>query len=141
MKGLLCVIMKMKKDLTKCTLKDSGNRRTFLTGAKRDRGEAKVRPDLISPFFKFRIGEWLRLGADKYGERNWEKGIPQSVCVESLERHLMQYQMGLEDEDHLAAIACNIMFLLHNDEKIKRGLLDKKQTTIISDLPFYLKKK
>jgi len=53
----------------------------------------------------------------------------------------MQYQMGLEDEDHLAAIACNIMFLLHNDEKIKRGLLDKKQTTIISDLPFYLKKK
>lgn len=95
----------------------------FAGGAVRDSQEDKPRPDLISPFFKERLGDWLRLGAIRYGEHNWTRGIPMSRVVASLERHLMKFQQGLLDEDHLSAMAANSMFLLDFDERIKRGLL------------------
>ena len=95
----------------------------FTGGAVRDSQEDKPRPDLISPFFKERLGDWLRLGAQRYKPWNWAKGMPISRVVASLERHLMEYQQGQQDEDHLAAIAANAMFLLDFDERIKRGLL------------------
>ncbi len=114
-------------------LKDSGKRQDFETGAVRDAAEDKSRPDLVSPYFMERIGDHLDKGARKYSERNWEMGIPISRCIASLERHLMQYKMGLVDEDHLAAIACNIMFTIHYEEMIKRNLLPDK----LDDLPRY----
>lgn len=98
----------------------------FSGGAVRDSQEDKPRPDLISPFFKERLGDWLRLGAGRYKPWNWAKGMPISRVVASLERHLMEFQQGLDDEDHLAAIAANAMFLLDFDERIKRGLLSSE---------------
>jgi|LSQX01.3.fsa_nt_gb hypothetical protein len=98
----------------------------FTGGAVRDSQEDKPRPDLISPFFKERLGDWLRLGAQRYKPWNWAKGMPISRVVASLERHLMEFQQGLDDEDHLAAIAANAMFLLDFDERIKRGLLSSE---------------
>ncbi len=116
-------------------MKDSGKRRKFKTGAVRDRGEEKPRPALISPFFRERLGRWLMLGANKYSARNWEKGMPISECVESLERHLMFYRQGKTDEDHLVAIPCNAMFIIHYEEMISRGMLPKK----LADMPTYRK--
>jgi hypothetical protein len=114
-------------------LKDSGKREDFSSGCVRDASENKPRPDLISPYFSMRIGDHLDAGARKYAERNWEKGMPISRCIASLERHLMQYKMGLTDEDHVAAIGCNIMFIAHYEEMIKRGLLPNE----LNDLPRY----
>jgi hypothetical protein len=115
-------------------MRDSGQREIFETGAVRDIAEGKVRPDLISPFATERLAEWLRLGAEKYAERNWEKGIPISRCMASLHRHLMRYQQGETDnEDHLAAILCNAMFIVHIDEMIERGVLPES----LDDLPKY----
>ena len=102
---------------------DSGNRDTFATGAVRDTADDKPRPDLVSPFAMERLGHWLRLGAVKYRERNWEQGIPISRCVASLARHLMKYQQGCRDEDHMAAVMCNAMFILHFEEMIRLGVL------------------
>jgi len=117
-------------------MKDSGKRQQFNDGAVRDTADGKSRPDLISPFFMMRLGNWLMLGAKKYCERNWEKGIPNSRCLASLMRHICQYVMGNQDEDHLAAMACNVMFLMHNEEAVKHGILPKE----IDDMPKYLQK-
>ena len=71
-----------------------------------------------------RIGEWLRLGAIKYNEWNWAKGIPVSRCYESAIRHLMQYLSGATDEDHLAALGCNLMFIYHYYYVIEMGYME-----------------
>jgi len=114
-------------------MKDSGQRDTFASGAVRDTADDKPRPDLISPFAAERLGVWLAAGAKKYAERNWEKGIPMSRVLASLERHLIVWKQGMHDEDHLAAIMCNAMFLLDYDERIQRCLLDDS----INDMPKY----
>ncbi len=114
-------------------MEDSGSRDTFSTGCVRDNGENKPRPDLISPFAKFRLGEWLRLGAEKYDERNWEKGMSISRCLEAIDRHYCQYQMGMRNEDHIAAVMCNAMFIMHYEEMIKIGHLPNT----LDDRPSY----
>ncbi len=113
---------------------DSGKRQSFGDGmAIRDTADGKPRPDLISPFAEERQGHWLLMGAKKYAERNWEKGMPFSRCVASLKRHLMKYQQGKRDEDHLAAIMFNAMALIHYEEMIERGLLPAD----LNDMPNY----
>lgn len=115
------------------SMHDSGQREQFGTGAVRDTADDKPRMGLISPFALRRLGEWLRLGAKKYAPRNWEKGMPFSRVVDSLERHVQAYKAGDCGEDHLAAIMCNAMFLAHYEEMIERGRLDCE----LNDMPDY----
>jgi nucleoside 2-deoxyribosyltransferase len=117
-------------------MKDSGERQKFNTGAVRDTATGKPRPDLISPHANLREGAWLRLGAEKYKERNWEAGMGISRCIASLARHLESYKLGLRDEDHMAAIRCNAGFILHYEEEIKAGRLDAG----LDDMPHYADK-
>ncbi len=120
--------------MSKYGMTDSGKRQSFGRGmAIRDTADEKPRPDLISPFAEERQGHWLRMGAAKYAERNWEKGMPFSRCVASLKRHVMKYQQGKRDEDHLAAIMFNAMALIHYEEMIERGLLPAE----LNDMPDY----
>ena len=114
-------------------MEDSGKRKEFGTGAVRDSAEDKPRPDLISPYAQWRKGEWLRLGAIKYAERNWEKGMQFSRCIASIFRHLLQYMMGKTNEDHLAAIAVNAEFLMHYEKMIEMG----KLPATLDDMPHY----
>jgi len=107
-------------------IKSSGKEESFATGAVRDKGEDKNSLELISPFFENRLGNWLTKGAQRYARRNWEKGIPNERCLASLMRHLNAYRIGKKDEDHLAALACNVMFMLHNEEMIKRDVLPEE---------------
>ena len=115
------------------TMHDSGTRQSFNTGAVRDTAEDKSRPDLFSPFAEERVGHWLRLGALKYAEHNWAKGIPNSRCFASLRRHVMHYQQGDKSEDHLAAVIFNAMAIIHNEEMIRRGVLPAE----LDDMPRY----
>lgn len=48
-------------------------------------------------------------GAKKYGDRNWEKGIPISRYVDSGLRHLFKYLRGDVDERHDRAFCWNML--------------------------------
>ena len=104
-------------------MKDSGNRENFTTGAVRDIRSGKGRFDLISPIALRRLAKWMELGALKYGDRNWEKGMPVSRCLDSALRHLNNHLLGLRDEDHLSAAMFNIQAIVHIEEMVQRGLL------------------
>ena len=115
-------------------VKDSGHRERFKTGALREtRGKTPL--DQMSPFAEERLGLWLQKGAAKYSARNWERGLPYSACIGSIMRHVNKFRRGLTDEDHLAAIMCNAMFLLHFDEMMAAGVLPPS----LDDRPRYTK--
>jgi len=114
-------------------LKDSGKRMSFgENNAMREPETGKGRYDLISPFFIKRLAIHFERGANKYADRNWEKGMPFSRYLNSAERHLEQLKMGCEDEDHLIACIWNLAAIVHHQE------LDELQW---DDLPHYLSKK
>ena len=51
-------------------------------------------------------------GAAKYGERNWEKGIPVASYVDSAVRHYLKHLRGDDDEPHLVAAGWNVLCCL-----------------------------
>ena len=116
-------------------LEDSGERRTFSTGAVRDRGDLKPRPDLISPHAQLREGMIHTLGSQKYAIRNWEQGLPISECLASAQRHIEQYKRGDTNEDHIAQARWNLGAIIHFEEEIKAGRMDPA----IDDMPKYAK--
>ncbi|KKK51491.1 hypothetical protein LCGC14_3114400, partial [marine sediment metagenome] len=79
---------------------------------------------------------WLGKGAEKYAPRNWEKGIPFSICVGKLQRHLAEYMMGKTDEPHLDAVGFWWHALTHYEKMIELGKLPAS----LNDLPMYEKK-
>ena len=115
-------------------LKDSGKRQDFDTGAVRDTREGKGRFDLLSPVAQRRLAQLMENGAVKYGDRNWEKGMPLSRYMDSAMRHVTQYLEGYRDEDHLIQAAWNLLAAVHVEEMVRRGLLPKE----LCDLPNYL---
>jgi hypothetical protein len=48
-------------------------------------------------------------GANKYAERDWEKGRPMLIFIDSALRHLFQYLNNETDEDHSSAFVWNII--------------------------------
>jgi len=80
-----------------------------------------------------RLVAWLDLGAQKYNPRNWERGIPLARTTESTMRHMIAVAAGDDDEDHAAAVLCNLMFLAHTETMVKRGVLPAE----LDDMPRY----
>jgi hypothetical protein len=103
--------------------KDSGQREEFATGARRDVQTGKPRYGLIPTGPLRRLAELYARGAEKYGEHNWQKGMPLSRVYESLYRHLIQWRDGDRDEDHLAAVAWNAFTLMAYEWMIAKGQL------------------
>lgn len=139
-------------------IKDSGNRRTFDTGAVRDIDDQKGRPTLMPLRVVARLlceysgGDYIfyqiaaftedtdtahlycalrkfatlayegqletmiletakhfEEGAKKYGDHNWQKGIPVNCYLDSAIRHYLKFQRGDDDEPHDRAFVWNIM--------------------------------
>lgn len=133
---------------------DSGERRSFDTGAVRDIQEGKGRPSLMPleivymltsgddvifclGYFKdtgktehlynalgrfvkkaydgscetmiLEVSKHFEEGAKKYGENNWQKGIPVDCYLDSAIRHYLKYRRGDQDEPHDRAFVWNIM--------------------------------
>nr|WP_321525821.1 dATP/dGTP diphosphohydrolase domain-containing protein [uncultured Cohaesibacter sp.] len=63
-------------------------------GWKADKG--KVRFDLIPPELLFGVGTILTFGAEKYGDRNWEKGMNYSRAFAAMMRHMWAWWGGKE---------------------------------------------
>lgn len=51
-------------------------------------------------------------GARKYGENNWQKGIPVQSYIDSATRHYLKHLRGDDDENHLRAFVWNILCLI-----------------------------
>lgn len=91
------------------TIKDSGDRTTFSTGAVRDMHEGKGDMASLPWEAVLRLSKHYEAGAIKYKRWNYRLGIPVSSFIDSACRHLAKYQCGCDDEDHLAAAAFNIL--------------------------------
>ena len=48
-------------------------------------------------------------GADKYGENNWQKGLPAQCYIDSAVRHYLKFMRGDDDERHDRAFVWNLM--------------------------------
>lgn len=48
-------------------------------------------------------------GAKKYGENNWQKGLPVNCYLDSAIRHYLKWRRGDDDEPHHRAFVWNIM--------------------------------
>lgn len=134
-------------------IKDSGNRRTFESGAVRDDDGNKGRCDLLplevvgrmlscdpiisalTMYMKesktghlytaldiftkahfentetmlLEVAKHFEEGAKKYGDNNWQKGIPSNCYIDSALRHYFKFRRGDKDEPHDRAFVWNLM--------------------------------
>ena len=64
------------------------------------------------------VSKHFEEGAAKYGENNWQKGIPESSYIDSAVRHYLKWLRGDDDERHDRAFVWNIMCLIWTHEHI-----------------------
>ncbi len=55
------------------------------------------------------VSKHFEEGALKYGERNWQKGIPLHCYIDSAVRHYLKFLRGDNDEPHDRAFMWNIL--------------------------------
>jgi hypothetical protein len=84
-------------------------------GRKDDAG--KPRHDLIPPELPNAVALVLAFGADKYGERNWERGMKWGRPFAAMMRHMWAWWSGEKADPetgmpHLWHAACCIAFLI-----------------------------
>jgi hypothetical protein len=107
-------------------------------GVKFDIG--KPRMDLVPPNAMLELGRLYALGADKYSDRNWEKGMDQARTLAAASRHLEIYKTGedfdtddywaennLEPPHHLIQIAWNALSLY---ELTVCGMIEDQRTKL-----------
>lgn len=55
------------------------------------------------------VSKHFEEGAKKYGEYNWQKGIPTHCYIDSATRHYLKWLRGDDDEPHNRAFCWNIL--------------------------------
>lgn len=99
-------------------------------GVKFDEGKERI--ELIAPEYIFATSRILTFGAEKYEDRNWEKGMKWSRCFGAMMRHMWAWWGGkgpstksflfgeLDSEtgfSHLWHASCCLMFLVAYEER------------------------
>ena len=115
-----------KSDKVFTSVKDGGERQQFEGGAVREPTTGKGRFDLIPSYPHRRLAVHYEVGSRKYADRNWEKGMPLSRCLDSAERHINDFKSGDRKEDHLAAAVWNLYAYLELEHQIQAGKLPEK---------------
>lgn len=57
-------------------------------------------------------------GAEKYEARDWEKGRPMEVFINSTLRHFFQYLNKEDDEDHATAVVWNLVSCMNTLDRL-----------------------
>lgn len=163
------VIEKVVAPFKQDSIKDSGDRTEFSTGAVRDMREGKGRCDLmpldvvarilanhilvsIASFQKsgqvyylydtlkygamfgtpedmfLEVAKHFEEGAKKYGESNWQKGIPVNCYIDSAVRHYLKFLRGDTDERHDRAFVWNILCCIWTVENMPELNNYRKET-------------
>lgn len=94
--------------------------------SKFDKG--KPRYDLIPPYALEALADLYRIGAEKYGDRNWENGMSWGRVYKALMSHANKYSKGeiyddVDGQHHLIACVWNA-FTLYEYERRKIGTDD-----------------
>jgi hypothetical protein len=61
------------------------------------------------PTMLLEVAKHFEEGAKKYGDNNWQKGIPVNCYIDSAVRHYLKYLRGDQDEPHDRAFCWNIL--------------------------------
>lgn len=118
----------------KIKIEKNTEKRQFSTGAKRQFAKGKGTPVLFPPEAMIALAKHFEGGAEIYGPRNWEKGLPLSEIMSSALRHGFQEMTGLIDENHAVAFFWNACIYVATKIRIERGLLPKE----LNDMPSYV---
>jgi hypothetical protein len=99
----------------------------------------KLRMDLLPPKSIEEIASIFTYGARKYNSRNWELGMLYGRVYAAIQRHLLKYWSGEDDDPesglpHLAHAGFGILALLEyrriapqfDDRPIKQGIKKRK---------------
>ena len=81
-----------------------------MAGKKDSMTAPKTKFCLIPWEWSYGLASLLTLGANKYGDRNWEEGIPYSEIYSALNRHLGLWWSGethdkVDGQHHLLSVA------------------------------------
>lgn len=102
----------------------------------------KIRPTLFPVVVYKEVLKVFKGGSEKYGDYNWTKGFKYMDCADSLERHWLDWKMGVDTDpesglSNLAHIIANAAFLLyyhltgrykHLDDRLEHELSTKGDT-------------
>ena len=83
-----------------------------------------VYPDAYTMMLE--VSKHFEEGAKKYGEHNWQKGLPATCYVDSAVRHYLKWLRGDKDEPHDRAFVWNILCCIWTCEN-KPELNDYKE--------------
>lgn len=78
----------------------------------RDRYDSREMADML-----LKLSVHFEQGAKKYGEYNWQKGIPKERYIDSAVRHYLKFCRGDDDEPHEVAFVWNVVCLIWECEK------------------------
>ena len=98
-------------------LKEHVKSRTFDTGSRRDANDNKPRISDLKAYTRKRFGFHMLKGAKNYGVGNFEKGQPTDSSLESIHRHLTDYELGDRSEDHLSACIFGLQLIMLNEQR------------------------
>jgi hypothetical protein len=87
----------------------------FATGAVRSSDAEATRYDLISPIGLEAVARTCAEGAAKYGDWNWEAGMPVTDLLNHALRHVYLYLSGDRSEDHLPHAAWGLLAAIHSE--------------------------
>jgi len=102
-----------------------GTTAKFGTGAVRSDTFEQFRYDLVSPIGLREVARACAEGAQKYGDWNWEKGMPVNDLLNHAIAHIYQFLAGDRSEPHLGHAAWNMLAAIHSHE-LWHGLNDGK---------------
>lgn len=89
----------------------------FGTGAVRSDTVEAFRYDLVSPIGLREVARTCAEGAAKYGDWNWEKGMPVHDLLNHAIAHIYQFLSGDRNEPHLGHAAWNVLAAIHSQEQ------------------------
>jgi hypothetical protein len=85
------------------------------TGGEKEQKLARF--DLIPWDSMTRVAQRYGTGAEKYSDRNWERGYPWSLSIAALYRHMAAFCEREDNEDHLAAVVFHALALMRFEEE------------------------
>jgi len=103
-----------------------GTTAKFGTGAVRSSDVEEFRYDLISPIGLREVARACAEGAGKYGDWNWEKGMPVNDLLNHVLAHIYKFLGGDRSEPHLGHAAWGMIAAIHSHElwpELNAGML------------------